>query len=424
MTEIQTLENGITVLLSPDERAETACVLVGVAIGANHEADNEHGLAHFFEHMCFKGTKTYPTNAELVTRMDESGLVANAYTHREFTAYHMSGRAERLQDMLSLTADIFLNSLFPEGELDKEKKVIIEEIAMYRDDPPSRAFDEVNRSLFHGTAAEHLTLGSEESVSSFSRDNFVSFLQNHYTTNNTIISVAGRFDRDEVLHTLEVLYRDAAPGEQIPQVVVSPTSPKETHRCVVRSDLQQTHIVIGGYAPSYNNADRYATEVFDVLFGGSMSSRLFFRVREKLGACYTIKTHIDLMTHYGEFAIYTGIAGKRTAEVLDAIADECAIIKKTPAPEQEVKKAKEFLLGLHAVRQESKNTIASDQMHAYAQGGKPEDNEAYKQNILAVTPDDVQRIATTILNPAKMSVCYVTNAEVDKKVTDDFYSGF
>ena len=338
--EVQKLENGITVLLSPDDRAETACVLVGVAIGANHETKNEYGLAHFFEHMCFKGTKTYPTNAELVTRMDASGLVANAYTGREYTAYHTSGRAERLQDMLHLTADIFLNSLFPENELDKEKKVIIEEIAMYRDDPPSRAFDEVNQMLFHGTAAEHPILGNVKSVSSFSRDDFVHFLQSHYTTENTIISLAGKFDRNKVLPELEKLYSSAATGKQIPQVTIPSVLPKETHHCVVRSDLEQTHIVIGGYAPSYNSADRYATEVFDVLFGGSMSSRLFFRVREKLGACYTIKTYLDLMAHAGGFSIYTGIAGKRTAEVMEAIADECSIIKKECVPEAELKKLK------------------------------------------------------------------------------------
>ena len=424
MTETQTLENGITMLLSPDERAETVCVLVGVAIGANHEAKNEHGLAHFFEHMCFKGTETYPTNSELVTRMDESGLVSNAYTAREYTAYHMSGRAERLQDMLSLTADIFLRSLFPENELDKEKRVITEEIAMYRDDPPSRAFDEVNRLLFHGTAAEHNILGTEASVASFSRDNFTDFLQRHYTTKNTVISVAGKFDRDAVLEKLEDLYKSANTGEQIPQVDITPTTPKETHFAVVRGDLEQTHIVIGGYAPSYNSADRYATEVFDVLFGGCMSSRLFLRVREKLGACYTIRTLIDLMTHSGEFAIYTGIAGKRTEEVMEAIADECAIIKKTPAPDAELQKAKEFLLGYNAVQQESKTTIASEQMHAFAQSGKPEDNETYKQNILAVTPEDIQRIANTILDTKKLTTCYISNTDTDKTITESFYSGF
>ena len=424
MTETQTLENGITVLLSPDEQAETVCVLVGVAIGANHEAKDEYGLAHFFEHMCFKGTETYPTNAELVTRMDESGIVANAYTGREYTAYHMSGRAERLQDMLCLTADIFLHSLFPAHELDKEKKVIIEEIAMYRDDPPSRAFDEVNRSLFHGTVAEHPVLGTVGSVSSFSRDNFVHFLQKHYTTTNTIISIAGKFDRDAVLQELEKLYSSAVVGKQIAQIAIPSVSPKESHLSVVRSDLEQTHIVIGGYAPSYNSAGRYAVEVFDVLFGGSMSSRLFFRVREKLGACYTIKTYIDLMTHAGEFSIYTGIAGKRTREVMEAIADECAIIKKALVPDAELQKAKEFLLGLHAVQQESKNIIATEQMHAYAKGGKLEDNEEYKRNVLSVTPDDIQRVAVAVLDNKKMSVCYVSNSEIEKSVTESFYSGF
>ncbi|MCY4577263.1 MAG: pitrilysin family protein [Candidatus Kaiserbacteria bacterium] len=424
MTETQTLKNGITVLLSTDDRAETACVLVGVAIGANNEEKNEYGLAHFFEHMCFKGTKTYPTNQELVTRMDESGLVANAYTDREYTAYHMSGRAERLQDMLHLTADIFLYSLFPANELDKEKKVIIEEIAMYRDDPPSRAFDEVNQSLFHDTAAGHPILGTEESVASFSRDNFTHFLQKHYTAKNTIISIAGKFDRDSTLQKLEKLYSDTRQGEQSAQATVSPTAPKETHRSIVRNDLEQTHIVIGGYTPSYNSTDRHTTEVFDVIFGGSMSSRLFLRVREKLGACYTIKTLIDLMTHTGEFAIYTGIGGKRTTEVMGAIADECAIIKKTPVPEAELKKAKEFLLGLNAVQQESKSAIASEQMHAYAQSGTPENNEEYKRNILAVTADDVQRIANSILDNKKLTTCYVSNTEIPETITENFYSGF
>ena len=177
MTETRKLNNDITVLLSPDEQAETVCVLVGVGIGSNHEQQNEYGLAHFFEHMCFKGTKNYPTNTEFVTRMEESGLVANAHTGKEYTAYHMSGRAERLQDMLKLTADIFLHSLFPENELEKEKKVIIEEIAMYKDDPQSRAFDEVNKSLFHGTVAEHSILGTVESVTSFSRNHFHAFFR-------------------------------------------------------------------------------------------------------------------------------------------------------------------------------------------------------------------------------------------------------
>ena len=350
--------------------------------------------------------------------------MANAYTHREYTAYHMSGRAERLEDMLCLTADIFLHSLFPENELEKEKKVITEEIAMYQDDPKARAFDEVTQSLFHGTALGHHTLGTAESVSSFSRDNFINFLQKHYTTANTIISIAGKFDRDKILQELEKLYAPATQGEQIPQVVIPPVSPKESHHCVVRNDLEQTHIAIGAYAPSYNSADRYATEVFDVVFGGSMSSRLFFRVREKLGACYTIKTLIDPMTHTGDFAIYTGIGSKRTEEVMEAIADECAIIKKTPAPKAELQKAKEFLLGYNAVQQESKSTIASEQMHAYAQSGKPEDNEEYKKNILSITPEDVQRIANTILDPKKMSTCYVTNTDIPKTVTDNFYNGF
>lgn len=420
MTEVKILSNGITVILSPNERAETICVLIGVAIGANHEKENEYGLAHFFEHMCFKGTKTYPTNAQLMTRMEESGLVANAYTDREYTAYHISGRSEKVEDMIAITADIFLNSLFPESELDKEKKVITEEIAMYKDDPVARAFDEVDMALFRDTAAGHHTLGTIESVSSFSRDNFTRFLEKHYVAENTIISISGNFDREKVMQRLESAYKNTPKGERDEQIVISPQPIQKKHQCVVREDLEQAHIIIGGYAPAYTGTNRHTTEVFDVLIGGSMSSRLFFRVREKLGACYMIRTCINLMTHTGGFYIYTGIAGKRTNEVMEAIADECAIIKKIPVNEKELQKAKEFLLGLNAVQEENNNTVATTRMHAYAQAGRVEEKDAYEKNILAVTPEDIQRVANTILDKNKLNVCYIANIAIKESITDNF----
>ena len=420
MTEIKKLNNGITALLSPNEQAETICVLVGVGVGANHETEHEHGIAHFFEHMCFKGTKTYPSNTTLVTRMEESGLVANAYTGREYTAYHLSGRVERLQDMITLTADIFLNSLFPENELDKEKGVITEEIAMYKDDPQSRAFDEVDRELFRGTAAGHRILGTVESVRSLSRDNFTNFLKKHYVAENTVISVSGKFDTEEVMRSLENAYKEAPNGSKDEQVAIIPNQLQNTHQCVVRGDLEQAHIVIGGYAPAYLSADRYATEVFDVILGGSMSSRLFFRVREKLGACYTIKTSAELMTHMGGFYIYAGIAGKRAEEVMNAIADECVKIKKEAVSSKELQKAKEFLLGLYAVQQESNTATSSIHMHDYAQSGRIEEKGEYEKNIMAVTPEDVQRVANIILDAEKLTTCYIANTDISQSVTDAF----
>ena len=422
MTEMHTLQNGITVLLSPDDRSETACVVVGVAVGANHEEDDEHGLAHFFEHMCFKGTEKYPDIVKLTTRMEESGLIANAYTDRECTGYHLSGRAERMGDMLEITADIFLNSLFPEKELTKEKKVIIEEIAMYNDDPSAKVFDEVDLALFHGTAAGHNILGTRDSVNSFSRDNFVHFLNKHYTTGNTIVSIAGKFDTQAVLRQIEELYREARKGEGDKQKILITTEPKKKHLCTVRSDLEQTHIVIGAHGPAYTDKDRYTAEVFDVLLGGSMSSRLFFRVREKLGACYTIKTYTHFMTHAGSFYIYTGIAGDRAQEVLEAIADECSILKKELPQETEVRKAREFLLGLHAIQREKTHAIASEQMHAYVQAGTTKHLEKYEEYIMKVTPQEVQKMAGTILDSKKMSASYVSNKAIEEKVTNAFFS--
>ncbi len=414
------MSNGITVIFDPNAHAKTACVLVGVNIGANHEEAHEHGLAHFFEHMCFKGTETYPDYTQLLVRMDESGVVGNAYTSREYTGYYLFGRAERIGDMMDITSDIFLRSLFPAGELEKEKSVIVEEIAMYEDDPAAKAGNEVEKSLFHGTAAEHDILGTADSVRSFSRDDFVQFLRKHYVSGNIIISVAGKFDSEEVFAALERMYRSAPVGGHTEQVAVSAVGVKQKHVHVVRSDLEQSHIVIGGYAPSCGSDDRHALQLLGTVLGGSMSSRLFLRVREHLGACYTINASADMNAHYGSFSIYTGINGKRTEEVMGAVADECAAVLRDTVSDDELRKAREYILGVRAVQQESTQGIAGRNMVLYAQTGAVESDEEYEKHIRAVTPADVRRVAEDIFVTDTMAVCYVGSTEVPETVTDSF----
>ena len=416
MTETHTLKNGVTVLLTPDSSARTACVLVGVSVGANHEKEHEHGLAHFFEHMCFKGTETYPDHTRLLMRMDASGLVSNAYTDREYTAYYLHGRSERVRDMIELTADIFLRSLFPADELEKEKGVIIEEIAMYEDDPFSKAEIEVEKVLFKGTAAEHSTLGTPESVSSFSREDFIRFLKKQYVTGNTVISVAGGFDRNEVLSLLEELYAGTVRGGHTDQISVSLPDVGCAHKSIVRENLEQMSIVIGRHAPSVTHDDLYAAKLFSVIIGGSLSSRLFLRVREELGACYSIEAHHVPETHYGSFFISTGVNGKRVTEVVGAIAQECALLSREPVSVDELEKAREYALGVRAVRRESPRGVAARCMHEYARTGSVISDGEHERRIRAVTPEDILRVSSAVLT-AGVSACYVGKTAVGEDIS-------
>ncbi len=418
--EVHTLDNGVSVILAPDVHIKTVCVTVGVAVGANHETDREHGLAHFFEHMCFKGTEHYPDHTQLAVRMDESGLVGNAYTGREYTGYYLLGRSERIADMIELTAEIFLRSLFPERDLEKEKGVIVEEIAMYEDDPEAKAASEVEQSLFHGTAVEHDILGTVDSVHSFSRDDFIRFLGKHYTAGNTVISVAGGFDAEEVLAALKEIYAVAPNGTRSDQIAVSPRGVKNAHTSIVRANLEQAHINIAGYAPAFTDTDRYAAILFSVLLGGSMSSRLFLRVREHLGACYSIRSSVSSATTYGTFYIHTGINGKRVGEVTEAIAEECAAVKNAPVTDDEVRKAREYALGVRAIQQQSAATVAMRNMQTFARIRTIVDEEEYEKQLKAVTPEDVRRVARAILNPKAMALCYVGNTDVPADITESF----
>ena len=418
MMEVRTLKNGITVLLSPDKNSETVCVLVGVGVGSNNEEKSEHGIAHFFEHMCFKGTKTYPDHVKLLTRIDQLGVVSNAYTSREYTAYYLYGRAEQIANMIELTADMFLHSIFSETELEKEKGVILQEIAMYEDNPHAKADEVVEKSLFAGTVVEHNVLGTADSVTKFSKDDFISFLEKHYTANNTVLSITGNFCVDKVLSELEEKYHNVKEGAHTKQVVINPQGRSQKHASIVRKELEQMSIVIGSYAPAYTDPDFYAAEVFDMVLGGSMSSRLFLRVREHLGACYTIGTRIESHTYAGMFSIYTGINSGKLTEVIDAIGEECALIRKVAISEEELHKAQELLLGIAALRKENKQHLASNQMAAYVQKTEVPGSEIYIKNIRNVTPKDVQRVANKILDKSNTSICYVGNIEVDEAVSE------
>lgn len=421
-TLIHTLDNGISVLIYPDKRVETVCGLVGVRIGSNHEKDDEHGLAHFFEHMCFKGTETYPTQRELITRIDGLGVVTNAFTAREYTAYYMHGHADRCGDIVRMTADIFLHSLFPEREVTKEKGVVLEEIAMYEDDPIEKGFEVAEQALFAGTPSGHPIIGTVDSVQSFSRDRFVSFFEQHYVTGNTIISIAGNVDPDTVLQQLNEVYSPAKKGTASVNEPMEPTGPTEKHQSIVRSDLEQMRLLIGGYAPSAVSDEYYAALVFSILFGGSMSSRLFLRVREKMGACYDISAGNHQQAQTGLHTIATGIPPSRVEEVMAAIADECALICREQVSSEELRRAKDQVIGRLSVERESMQKRASQQFVTFVQKGSCESDDTFTEKINTVTTADVQRVAQEIYSPDKMTVCYVGNTAVPSSCSDTLFT--
>ena len=424
MTTLHSLKNGIRVLLTPDSHSSTLSVLVGVGVGSVNESATQHGLAHFFEHMCFKGTKEYPSHMDLLFKIDSYGLQANAYTGTEYTVYHLSGSRDKIDQMIDLTANIFLNSLFPAEELEKEKGVILSEIAMYEDDPSSKCIESVEQFLFHNTRAGHPILGTSKDVKGYGREDFLNFFNTHYVAENTVISIAGNFESEYVLNKLEHLYKDANRGSHTSLEDVRPTVPNEVHSSVVRSDLEQTHIAIAGYAPSKKNDDIYIARVLSTLLGGSMSSRLFIAVREGLGACYTIRSFIDANSYLSTFFIYLGTNEKQTGDAMNGIGDELKKIKEGDVLEEELDKAKNILLGMFSLTQENKNRIASIVLHNFIQTGKVFDVEEYKEKIRSVTAKDVKRIANEIFVSEKMSVCYVGNKEISSETTDMFFQKF
>ena len=237
-----------------------------------------------------------------------------------------------------------------------------------------------------------------------------------------VISVAGRFDPESILATLNDLYTGAPTGGKNDQVHIHPSGPKTVHRSIVRRDTEQMRVTIGGYAPAVRSEGRYAAAVLALLFGGSMSSRLFLRVREEMGACYDIAAYNDLQAHTGFHCISAGIPPARVEEVTAAIADECKAVRDEPISDNELKRAKDQLLGRLAVAQESVGQRAIRQAVSYVQSGVCESDDVFVREVQAVTADDVQRVVRSIYKPENMAICYIGNNEVPSSCSDTFFT--
>ena len=419
MVETYKLSNGITVLLSQVNTSDTAAVLVGVNVGSNNETEKEHGIAHFFEHMCIKGTKT-KSNKELVELIDSLGLISNAATAKEWTQYYLTGEAEEIDNMIEINADMFLNSIFPEEELEKEKRVILQEISREKDDPMSEGLIGIIKMLFKGTKMEHRALGTTESVQSLSREDFINFLDKHYVSGNVVISISGKFNKEKVLEKLEEVFKDAKKGEHVPQKKITPNKIENSHESLVKESLEQMSITIGGYSTPPNIKDVYSFEVCNSILGNlEMSSRLFIKVREELGACYYVRSFImdDINSI---FYIGIGIDGKKLEEAMNAIAEECKKMKNENVTEEELERAKSILLSENALANERNLDRVDNNFVEYLRFGSVEERESYKKNINAVTAEDVKEAANKILDGEKMVVCYIGNTKVDEKITQDF----
>ncbi|MCH2230113.1 MAG: insulinase family protein [Crocinitomicaceae bacterium] len=384
------LSNGIQVVFLPSD-AFVAHMGVMIHGGSRFEKENEEGLAHFLEHCIFKGTKKRKA-FDIFSDLDSVGGELNAYTNKEEICVHASFRKNHFEIASELLGDIVQNANFPEEEIQKEKEVVLDEIISYMDSPSERIFDDFESHIFKGNSLGYNILGTKKTVNSFTRDDLLSYVDRHFTPGNMVISFVGGVSVGQLKTFLE---RDFGGLDRAAKEKYSASLLRfEPFQIKERKANFQTHTLIGGRAPSYNDSGkRGMTLLTNVLGGPALNSRLTLSIREKYGYAYNIEANYTAYSDVGFWSVYMGTDKKYLKKAISLIYDELNLICEKNLTSKELEQAKEQLKGHIALSLDSNMEMMFSLAKSLMIHGRVDTMEEVYSQVDAITLSELEIIA-------------------------------
>jgi len=400
------LPNGLRIITVPMEDNPTVTVLVLVEAGTKYETKNINGISHFLEHMCFKGTKKRPKGIQISRELDGLGAQYNAFTSYEYTGYYAKGQKKNFSRFLDLVSDIYLNSTLPKEEIEKEKGVIIGEIDVNEDNPMSSVEFLFLKLLYGNQPAGWSILGGKKTIKKMKRNNFIDYQKKHYVASGTTVIVTGDVNKREVVREIEKKFINIPTTKKYKKLKVR-ESQKKPAILIKYKKTDQTHLIFGVRTYGVLHKDIPTLEVLAGILGKGMSSRLFERLRDKMGVGYYIQAGQNTLTDHGLLEISAGVDNKRIKEVTKALLEECQKLVDEKVSEKELKKSKDFLIGNMYLRLELSDSLASfygDQ----AVLRKPIKTPSEVEKIIKeITTKDIQQVAKTIFQNKGLNLALI-----------------
>jgi predicted Zn-dependent peptidase len=393
------LGNGLRLLTESMPQVRSVSIGVWLTKGSRHEPRDQSGMAHFIEHMLFKGTATR-TAEDIAQEIDSVGGQLDAFTAKEYAGYYIKVLDEHLPRAVDILSDIVLHPAFAADDIEREKKVILEEIKMVEDTPDDLVHELFTQSFWDGHPLGRPILGTPESVEGLSQDALQGYFGRVYTADNFVISAAGNLEHAQVRALVEQAF-----GGIVPTGVASADEPPAALPFfTVRSkDLEQSHICLGATAHAQCDDDRYIGYVLNTLLGGSMSSRLFQNVRERRGLAYSVFSGLSAYRDTGLLTVYAGCASERVEQVIDLTVEELRGLKRLPVPEPELRRAKDHLKGSLMLGLENTASrmshLGRQEIYFDRQFGLDETLEGIER----VTAADLQRVATGLFTDGALA---------------------
>lgn len=405
------LSNGMRVVAYPMQGMRSLSLGLWINAGSAYEAQASSGVSHFVEHMLFKGTESR-TAKDLADIVDGIGGQINAFTSKECTSYYIKVLDTHLDIAVDLLGDMLQHSVHDSAEIEKEKNVILDEIALYEDSPEDVVYDLLAEVIYGGHPLGYPILGTESTVRNLSRDTIFALLNERYTAENIVIAVAGSYQEDELLARLETQFggvkRSGSP-------VKDPAIPAfKTAWAVREKDIEQVHLCIGFEGVKYSDDDLYPLMVLNNILGGGTSSRLFQSIREDKGLAYSVYSHPSLYKDNGLMTLYASFVPENLEPVMASLCQELKSIRAHAITEEEILRGKEQLKGNYILGLESTGSFMSMMGKSELMAGMIETIDEVIEKIDRVQAQDVFRMADQVFTPERYAVA-LTGRVTDKE---------
>jgi predicted Zn-dependent peptidase len=403
------LDTGLRLITETMPQVRSVTIGVWLMRGSRHESDDQGGIAHFVEHMLFKGTDTRSAE-DIAQAIDSIGGQLDAFTAKEYASYYIKVLDEHLPLAVDLLSDIVMRPAFVAEEIGREKKVILEEIKMVEDTPDDLVHEVFTQYFWEGHPLGRPILGSNETVQALTQDALREYFAGAYVGSNIIVSAAGNIEhakvRDLIQQSFGSVKREGEPLNGTPPTVVP--------QVITRTkEIEQSHVCLGTTSYPQRHDDRYVSYILNTVLGGSMSSRLFQNVREKRGLAYSVFSGMSAYRDAGNLTIYAGCANDAIEEVVDLCVVELKALKRTPVPESELRRAKDHLKGSLMLSLEN---TASRMSHLARQEIYFDRHFGLDETLAGVekvTAEDVQRVANELFGGRQLAATVVGSGSPD-----------
>lgn len=419
-TQIHTLGNGLKVILVDTKAFPSITSLLLVGAGSRYENEKNNGIAHFFEHMAFKGSKKYPTSMILASTIEGFGGVFNAFTSKDHTGYWIKAPVAHFETVIDVISDMILYPLLAEDEINREKGVIVEEINMYEDTPYRKVGELYEALIYANDPLGYDIAGTKQTVNSFDRQTFVDYIDDLYHPNNSVLVIAGGFESGiDYLKIVEDKFKGWANGGVGKHGLVVEKQSKPQIALKYKK-TEQAHFCVGFRAYSRHDKRKYGLSVLSALLGGGMSSRLFYEVRERRGLCYYISTSRDLYEDTGNMVTQAGvtISLDKVQEALEVTLKEHKKVKDGAVTADELDRAKELIKGRMVLSLEDSATVAGMYGQSMLLDGEIKDVDAVIKEIEKVTLNDIVTIASDIFVDKGLNMAMIGPFDKNKDFED------